>query len=83
MVGDIDNAMEELAAGWVAYGKHTSAVIVRGASRAEAEHVGHEVVKVFERAGFPARIETINAAEAFLGGHYPRKKRQMLCHSYA
>ena len=67
MVSDIDNAMEELAGGWVGYGKHTSTVVARGATKAEAEHVGHEIVKVFERNGFPARIESINAVEAFLG----------------
>jgi type IV secretion system protein VirB4 len=67
MVGDVDNAMEELAAGWVGYGKHTGSVIARGASKAEAERIGHEIVKVFERNGFPARVETVNAAEAFLG----------------
>lgn len=67
MVADIDDAMEELDAGWVAYGKHTSVVIARGSTPEEAEHVGREVAKVFERNGFPARIETINAFEAFLG----------------
>jgi type IV secretion system protein VirB4 len=67
MVGDIDDAIEELSAGWVGYGKHTGTVIARGASKAEAEHIGHEIVKIFERAGFPARIETVNAMEAFLG----------------
>ena len=67
MVGDIDNAMEELAGGWVGFGKHTSTVIARGDTKAEAEQIGREIVKVFERHGFPARIESINAVEAFLG----------------
>jgi type IV secretion system protein VirB4 len=67
MVSDIDEAAEELAAGWVAYGKHTSTVVTRGNTREEAEKIGHEVVRVFERNGFAARIETINAIEAFLG----------------
>lgn len=67
MVSDIDNATEELTAGWVAYGKHTSVVVTRGATKEEAEHVAHEVVKVFERNGFAARIESINTVEAFLG----------------
>ena len=67
MVGDVDDAAEALTAGWVAYGKHTSVVVVRAKSKEEAEHIGREVVKVFERNGFPARIEVINAMEAFLG----------------
>lgn len=66
MVGDIDNATEELTAGWVAYGQHTSVVVARG-TKEEAEHIAHDVVKVFERNGFSARIEVINAMEAFLG----------------
>ncbi|MDR0580531.1 MAG: hypothetical protein LBG04_00215 [Holosporaceae bacterium] len=67
MVSDIDDAAEELAAGWVAYGKHTSTVVTRGETREEAERVAHEVIKVFERHGFTARVESVNAAEAFLG----------------
>lgn len=67
MVGDIDNATEELTAGWVAYGKHTSVVVVRAGTKEEAERIAHDVVKVFERNGFSARIEVINAMEAFLG----------------
>lgn len=67
MVGDTDNAIEELMGGWVAYGKHTGVVIARGTTKAEADHVGHEVVKVLERNGFPARIESMNAIEAYLG----------------
>jgi type IV secretion system protein VirB4 len=67
MVSDIDNAAEELTAGWVAYGKHTSTVVTRGKTREEAEKIGHEVIKIFERHGFAARIESINAAEAFWG----------------
>ncbi len=67
MVGDIDNATEELTAGWVAYGKHTSVVVARASSQDAAEHVAHEVVKVFERNGFSARIEAANTMEAFLG----------------
>jgi type IV secretion system protein VirB4 len=67
MVSDIDDAVEELTAGWVVYGKHTSTVIARGETREEAEKIGHEVIKVFERHGFAARIESINATEAFMG----------------
>ena len=67
MVGDIDNAAEELTAGWIAYGNHTSVVISRAESKEEAERIAHEVVKVFERHGFSARIEVVNAMEAFLG----------------
>jgi type IV secretion system protein VirB4 len=67
MVSDIDDAAEELTAGWVAYGKHTSTVVTRGETREEAENIGHEVIKIFERHGFTARIESINATEAFLG----------------
>jgi type IV secretion system protein VirB4 len=67
MVGDIDNATEELTAGWVGYGQHTSVVVLRADSHETAERVAHEVVKVFERNGFAARIEGANSMDAFLG----------------
>ena len=81
MVNDIDNAAEELTAGWVGYGKHTSVVVVRADTPEAAEHIAREVVKVFERNGFPARIEGINGMEAFLGslpGHGYENVRKAL-----
>jgi type IV secretion system protein VirB4 len=81
MVNDIDNAAEELTAGWVGYGKHTSVVVVRGETPEAAEHIAREVVKVFERNGFPARIEGLNGMDAFLGslpGHGYENVRKAL-----
>jgi type IV secretion system protein VirB4 len=81
MVNDIDNAAEELTAGWVGYGKHTSVVVARADTQEAAEHMAHEVVKVFERNGFPARIEGVNGMEAFLGslpGHGHENVRKAL-----
>jgi type IV secretion system protein VirB4 len=81
MVSDIDNASEELTAGWVGYGKHTSVVVVRADTPEAAEHITREVVKVFERNGFPARIEGINGMEAFIGslpGHGHENVRKAL-----
>jgi type IV secretion system protein VirB4 len=81
MVNDLDDATEELTAGWVGYGKHTSVVAVRADTSEGAEHVAREVVKVFERNGFPARIESINGLEAFLGslpGHGYENVRKAL-----
>ncbi|MDR3230130.1 MAG: hypothetical protein LBT65_01705 [Synergistaceae bacterium] len=81
MVGDIDSAAEELAAGWVGYGKHTSVAIARADTPEAAEHVAREIVKVFERNGFPARIESVNGMEAFLGslpGHGYENVRKAL-----
>jgi type IV secretion system protein VirB4 len=42
-------------------------VVVRADTPEATEHINREVVKVFERNGFPARIEGVNAMEAFLG----------------
>jgi type IV secretion system protein VirB4 len=81
MVNDIDNAAEELTAGWVGFGKHTSVVVARGDTPEAAEHIAHEVVKVFERNGFPARIEGVNGMEACLGslpGHGYENVRKAL-----
>jgi type IV secretion system protein VirB4 len=81
MVDDLDSAAEELTAGWVGYGKHTSVVVVRADTPEASEHIAREVVKVFERNGFPARIESVNAMEAFLGslpGHGYENVRKAL-----
>lgn len=67
MVDDIDSALKELNANWIAYGQHTSVVLARARTKQEAEHIAHETVKVFEKNGFSARIETLNAFEALLG----------------
>jgi type IV secretion system protein VirB4 len=81
MVSDIDNAAGELTAGWVGYGKHTSVAVARADTPEAAEHVAREIVKVFERNGFPARIESVNGLEAFLGslpGHGYENVRKAL-----
>ena len=67
MVEDLDNALQDAHSGEVAFGNHTSTVILRSSNPAVLEDAAHEVMKIFERAGLGSRIESINNLEAFLG----------------
>lgn len=67
MVEDIDNATESVDSGAVAFGHHTSVVLVRSDDKESLDEKARIVVKIFERKGFSARIETYNSMEAMLG----------------
>ena len=81
MVEDLDNALQDAHSGEVAFGNHTSTVILRSANPDALEEASREVIKVFERAGSNARIEKLNNLEAFLGslpGHGHENVRKPL-----
>ena len=81
MVEDLDNALQDAHSGEVAFGNHTSTVILRSANPDALEEASREVIKVFERAGCNARIEKLNNLEAFLGslpGHGHENVRKPL-----
>ena len=81
MVEDLDNALQDAHSGEVAFGNHTSTVILRHSNTEILENAAHEVIKIFERAGCNARLETINNFEAFLGslpGHGKENVRKLL-----
>ena len=81
MVEDLDNALQDAHSGEVAFGNHTSTVILRHSDPAVLENAAHEVMKIFERAGLGSRIESINNLEAFLGslpGHGKENVRKPL-----
>lgn len=67
MVDDIDEATETLDAGAVAFGHHTSVVLVRSDDKESLEEKTRMVIKIFERKGFRACAERYNAMEALLG----------------
>ena len=81
MVADLDNAMQTANEGEIGFGSHTSTVVLRNRNLEALENEVREVVKLFERNGCNARIEGMNAMEAFLGslpGHGQENVRKPL-----
>ena len=81
MVQDLDMALKDARSGDIAFGNHSSVVILRDTDVDRLEEVSREIVKVFERAGCSAQIETLNNIEAFLGslpGHGHENVRKPL-----
>lgn len=84
MAADAAEAAGENASGQVRFCFHTPAVIVMQPVGEAADDVAGEVVKVLVDRGFTARIEKINALEAWLGslpGHGFPNLRRPLVHS--
>lgn len=67
MTWDIDAALEEVQGGYVGYGHHTCAVVLRASTRAALDAASKQVIRVFEANGFEAAPETLNQPESLLG----------------
>jgi type IV secretion/conjugal transfer VirB4 family ATPase len=82
MAGDAAAAAGENASGQVRFCFYTPTVVVMQPSDGEADQTADELVKMLADRGFTARIETVNALEAWLGslpGHgYPNLRRPLL-----
>src|SRR5690606_26124787 len=82
MGDDTAAARAENASGEVRFCYYTSTLVVVEASAQDADHAASELVKALGEAGFAARVETVNALEAYLGslpGHgYPNIRRALL-----
>lgn len=82
MANDAESAMSEAGAGVVRYGYYTSAVILMDRDVERVDESARTVVQFFNNAGFVARIEDVNAVEAYLGslpGHaFPNVRRPPL-----
>jgi type IV secretion system protein VirB4 len=79
---DAARAAAENAGGAVRFCFSTQVGIVMEPDGSRADFVAGEILKVLNDAGFPGRIETVNALEAYLGslpGHgYPNLRRPLL-----
>src|SRR5690606_20313430 len=79
---DTAAALAENASGEVRYGYYTPTILVMERDPRHADYVASEIVKALGEAGFGARVETVNALEAYLGslpGHgYPNIRRALL-----
>lgn len=82
MAADAADAAAENASGAVRYCFYTQAVLAFEPEPHRADQVASEILKALTDAGFPARIETVNALEAYLGslpGHgWPNLRRPLL-----
>lgn len=82
MTEQAEAALGEAASGLVAYGYYTPVVVLLHEDRAWLEEHARYVKREVERMGFSARIETVNAVEAWLGtlpGHaHPNVRRPLV-----
>jgi type IV secretion system protein VirB4 len=69
MAYDAQAALDELSADAVRFGFYTSVIVVAEDDPAAADERAREVLKLLFNLGFNARIEDVNAVEAFLGTH--------------
>lgn len=79
-----EGAMADANSALVAYGFYTPVIVLMGPDRAELAESARLVVREIRREGFSARVETVNAMEAFLGslpGHPIPNIRRPLIHT--
>ncbi len=69
MANDAQEAADELSADAVAYGFYTSVIVVSDNSTSVVDERAREILKLLFNLGFNARIEDVNAVEAFIGTH--------------
>jgi type IV secretion/conjugal transfer VirB4 family ATPase len=67
MSADAIEALAENASGAVRFGYYTSVILLSDTDPQRLRDIGREVVKVVNNHGFTARIEDVNAVEAYLG----------------
>ena len=82
MAVDAGGAAADNASGSLRFCFCTQVLLVTESEARHADHVAGELVKALHDAGFPARVETVNALEAYLGtlpGHgWPNLRRPLL-----
>jgi type IV secretion system protein TrbE len=69
MAHDAQMAIDELSSGAVQFGLYTSVIVVSDADARRADESARQVMKLINSKGFTARLEDVNAVEAFLGTH--------------
>jgi len=67
MVAETEDAIAEASSQLVAYGYYTPVIILFDESRAALQEKTEAVRRLIQAEGFGARIETLNATDAFLG----------------
>lgn len=82
MAGQAEVAINDAKSGLVAYGYYTPVIVLMHEDRAFLAEQSRYVKRELERQGFAARIESVNALEAWLGAlpgqTYPNVRRPLL-----
>ncbi|MCZ7618386.1 MAG: transporter [Myxococcota bacterium] len=84
MAEDADDAVEEAASGTVRFGYYTSVILLLDEDPEALEAASRQVCRSLQHHGFAARVEDVNALEAYLGsipGHGYRNVRRPLVHT--
>jgi type IV secretion system protein VirB4 len=84
MVGQTEDAIAQAASQLVAYGYYTTVVVLFDDDRATLQTKMEMVRQLIQAEGFGARIETLNATDAFLGslpGNWYCNIREPLIHT--
>jgi type IV secretion system protein VirB4 len=84
MAQDADDAVAEASANLVHFGYFTCNILLFDADRERVDATAREVVKHLQHHGFGARVEEVNAIEAYLGslpGHGYQNVRKPLLHT--
>lgn len=84
MSQQVDTAITDAHSALVTYGYYTANVVLRDTDRQQLKENARVVAREITRLGFTARIETVNAVEAWLGtlpGHPRPNIRRPLIHT--
>jgi type IV secretion/conjugal transfer VirB4 family ATPase len=84
MAADSIDALAELSSGVVKYGYYTNVIVLMEDDEERADLMARDIVKLINASGFTARVESINAIEAYLGtlpGHGYANVRRPLMHT--
>jgi type IV secretion system protein VirB4 len=69
MAYDASAALDELSSDRVRFGYYTSVIVLTDEDPTVVEQQSREVLKLLFNLGFNARVEDVNAVEAFIGTH--------------
>jgi type IV secretion system protein VirB4 len=69
MAFDVTAALDDLSADTVRFGYYTSVIVLTDEDPAVVDQQAREVLKLLFNIGFNARVEDVNAVEAFVGTH--------------
>lgn len=81
---DAAEAQAEAASNLVAFGYYTSVVVLYGGNQDVLDRTARKIVRSLGNLGFVARVETLNAADAYIGslpGNVVANVRRPLIHS--
>ncbi|HEY1610571.1 MAG TPA: transporter, partial [Paraburkholderia sp.] len=82
MASDAVAALADASSGAVKFGYYTTVIVLMDENAELVDSAARNVIKATNHAGFAARLEDVNAVEAFLGslpGHgYPNIRRPLL-----